>query len=180
MSVLLHLLNRLKAQASWNMLTPSQRAAFSEFEKYWQFPERINLCGPPGSGKTFLGWVIGRQYGTSSYASPGALERDQSQFLAQVIIDNAPSEDKKLRRLLAELQLRQVRNLLLITQSPIHLGLPVIALPNPTEADIATAFENCNRLQLFTSQFPNNDSFPQSPDRLKAGDSLWKVIHSVL
>ncbi len=167
MSKLLQLTNRLKAQASWNILTPGQRTILTELEKRWRFPDRINLCGPQGSGKTFLAWVMARQHEAHFYASPGMLDRDEPPYPTQIIIDNAPSEEKKLRRLLAELQLRQVCKVLLITRSAIRLGLPVITLPPPAEADITAIYENCSKLQFYCL------------GPIKKGN-FWNVIHSLL
>lgn len=167
MSRLLHLINRLKAQASWTMLTPSQRLTFAELEKRWRFPDRLNLCGSQGSGKTFLGWVMARQHQAHFYASPRGLERNQPPYPTDIIIDNAPTEEKNLRRLLSELQLRHVRRVLLITPSPIHLGLPVITLCAPTQVDIATVYENCSQVQF------------HCPHPLNEGN-FWNVIQSVL
>jgi len=53
MSKLLYLTNRLKTQATLNMFSPSQQIAYNAIEKSWRFPERVNLCGTQGCGKTF-------------------------------------------------------------------------------------------------------------------------------
>jgi hypothetical protein len=167
MSKLLTLINGLKAQASKEMLTPSQHTALAEVEKRWKFPDRVNLCGPPGSGKTFLGWVIARQLNAQFYASPRILAQEQSPYPTRAVIDNAPSEEKESRRLLAELQLRQFRNTLLITTRPVSMGLPVITLPSPATADIKTVYENLSKLQFV------------SPQLISEGN-LWGLLYSVL
>lgn len=171
MSRLLHLINRLKAQASWTMLTASQRSAFDELENRWIFPDRLNLYGPHGSGKTFLGWVLSRQHQAHFYSSPKTLYRDQPPYPINIIVDNAPSEEKNLRQLLSELQLRQARRVLLITQKPVRLGLPIIELPTPTPADIATVYESCGKLQFYPSNplTDNNEIV-----------NFWNIIYSVL
>jgi hypothetical protein len=173
MSRLLHLINRLKAQASWTMLTASQQRAFDELEKRWIFPDRLNLCGSPGSGKTFLGWVLSRQYQAHFYSSPKTLYRDQPSYPLNIIVDNAPSEEKKLRHLLSELQLRQVRRVLFITQKPIRLGLPIIELSTPTPADITTVYENCGKIQFYSSDPLANKSDKETVN-------FWNIIYSVL
>lgn len=185
MSRLLFLINRLKAQASATMLTPSQRLAFAELEKHWRFPDRLNLCGPPGSGKTFLGWVIARHLQqVKFYATPRLFEQAQPPYSIDIVIDSAPSEEKKLRRLLAELQLRGVRRVLFITQNPIRLGLPTIELAPPTPADIATVYENCSKLQFYPQPSSNTeDTHPISRntgDRVEEIVNYWQAIFSVL
>lgn len=171
MSRLLHLINRLKAQASSTMLTTSQQMAFAELEKRWRFPDRLNLCGPQGSGKTFVGWAMARQHQARFYASPRLLVHDQPPYPTDIIVDNVPSEEKNLRRLLAELQLRQVRKVLFITSSPTHLGMPLITLAPPTKADIATVYENCSRLQFYPPPLSKSDE-----EKI----NFWDVIYSVL
>jgi hypothetical protein len=183
-SKLLFLTNRLKAEASERMLTPSQRLALAELEKRWQFPDRLNLCGPPGSGKTFLGWVMARHLQqTSFYASPRVFEQAQPPYPTDIVIDNAPSEEKEVRRLLSKLQLYQVHRTLLITSSPIRLGWPVIELFLPTAADIAVIHENCSRLQFHPSPSSPNEthsvsSAPNENDKETA--NYWHIIYSVL
>lgn len=184
MSRLLQLINRLKAQATETMLTPSQRLVLIELEKRWQFPDRLNLWGPPGSGKTFLGWVTARHLPQASfYASPRAFEQAQPPYSTGIIIDNAPSEEKEVRRLLSKLQLHQVRQTLLITSNPIRLGWPVIELTLPTTADIAVIHENCSRLQFHpSSSLPkkphSGSSIPSENDKEAA--NYWHIIYSVL
>lgn len=185
MSKLLTLINRLKAQTSWTMLTPGQRLAFAELEKRWQFPDRLNLYGPQGSGKTFLGWVLARHLPqVNFYASPRLFEQDQAPYPTDIIIDNAPSEEKKLRRLLSELQLRQVRRVLFVTQSPIRLGWSTIELASPTAADIATIYENCSKLQFYPSPSSSNESpriiFRNTGESNEEIANYWQVIFSVL
>ena len=124
MSRLLSLLNRLKAEAREELLTGSQLAALSSLEKMWVFPERVNLWGPPGSGKTFLGWVIVKR--TSPvvlYTSPQVFMQNMIvDHNALYVIDNASSELNSLRRLLAELQLRNIRASLIITRHVNGIG----------------------------------------------------------
>ncbi len=178
MSQLLSLTNHLKAQANLNLLTPGQQQALAELESRWQFPDRLNLAGPPGSGKTFLAWTLARQHQAHFYAAPRQLGLEPPPYPLDVVIDNAPTEEKEVRRLLAELQLRQTRRLLLITRQPIRLGLPIIGLPAPTEADIAVVYDNCSRLQFYPAALRDWPGYPvarevETPD-------FWQVIYSVL
>lgn len=171
MSKLLDLTNRLKAQATRNMLTPTQQAVFTELERRCRFPDRINLCGPQGSGKTFLGWVIARYLKAHFYSSPRIMERSQPPFPLDIIVDNAPSEEKNLRNLLAELQLRQIRRVLLITSQPIRLGFPAINLPPPTSEDIQTIYTHLDRLHFYSTPVSVEDT---------TINNLWTIMHSVL
>ncbi len=167
MSKLLQLLNRLKAQVNEDMLTNSQQSTFADVIERWRFPDRINLCGPQGSGKTFLGWIIARRYQAGFYATPQIFKYDLPLYTPALIIDNAPTEEKELRRLLSEIQLRQIHKILLITQKSIRLGFPIISLSTPTEADISKIYKNLGNLQFYSSHSLNKGNF-------------WNVIHSVL
>jgi hypothetical protein len=164
---MLSLLNRIKAEASRDLLTSNQLTAFREIERLWRFPERVDLCGPPGSGKTMVGWVIGRSLHATVYPSPGAF-RERSQYGEhRVIVDNVPYEQHALRTVLAEMQLKNVRTALLITTQPNRLGLPTVALPMPTTEDIDVLYRN----------FSLMEHYALSP--LREGN-LWAIIHSVL
>ena len=167
MSKLLHLINRLKAQANIKMLTASQAVAYDELSKRWRFPDRINLCGSEGSGKTFLGWVMARESGAYFYPNSQTFEQDLPLYSPGLIIDNAPTEEKKLRRLLSEIQLRQVQKVLLITQKPIKVGFPIVTLIPPTEEDIAMFYKNLNDLNFYAAQHLNQTNF-------------WTLINSAL
>ena len=167
MSKLLHLTNRLTAQATLNMLSPSQQIAYDAIEKKWRFPERVNLCGTQGCGKTFLGWVVARQLHAYFYAGPGILAQERPPYPQQIIVDNVPSDERSIRLLLAKLQLRRIRNLLLITSHPNKLGFPIITLPPPTPEDIALVYGNFSKLQFH----------PHTP---VAQGSFWEVVYSVI
>jgi len=167
MSRLLKLLNYVKAQADQSMLTPSQRLAFDRVLKQWRFPDVINLCGPSGSGKTFLGWTIANYTSASFYVTPKHLKQDLPLFTRGIVVDNTPTESKGLRKVLSEIQLRQIENALLITRAPNRLGLATVRLDKPAKTDIEQLYQNFSRLQFH----------PDQP--LDQGD-CWQVIHSVL
>jgi hypothetical protein len=153
------------------MLTSTQRAAFAELKKRWRYPDRLNLSGRRGSGKTFVGWVLARQSSAHFYGSVRVLEQEQPPYPTGIIIDNAPSEANTLRRLFAELQLRQVRRVLFITQSPICVGLPVITLEPPAATDIAIIYENFSQLQFYVAH---------SNQENEDNNNFWGVVNSIL
>lgn len=169
MSQLLTILNRLKAEARLERLTNSQQIAWYLVQQYLRFPERVNLYGDSGSGKTFLAWALANEQNASLFASPMALF--QSDFANEpprlVILDNCVSDAAELRRLLAELQMRNGRSALLITRQPNQLGLPLIHLPLPTPQDITITYHNLSLLEQYT----------HSP---RTSGNLWQVVHSTL
>ncbi|GAB4528656.1 MAG: hypothetical protein Kow0063_05000 [Anaerolineae bacterium] len=167
MSRMLCLLNRIKAEARRDLLTGNQLIAFEEIKRLWQFPERVNLWGPPGSGKTMVGWVVGRSLHATIYSSPDTF-RERSQYgEARVIVDNVPYDQHALRTVLAEMQLKNIRTALLITIQPNRLGLPTVALRPPTTEDIDVLYRNLSLMEHYAL----------SP--LREGN-FWDIIYSVL
>ncbi|MBN2393037.1 MAG: AAA family ATPase [Anaerolineae bacterium] len=167
MSRLLVLLNRLKAEARHDWLTESQAATLSEIERLWRFPERINLYGPPGAGKTFLAWSVARALNAVYYPSARVYHIASVRDQARVVIDNAPDDVVALRRLLAALQLNKARTALMITAQPGRLGLPAVGLPVPTPQDVDTIYRNLSLLDYYALN-PAYDA------------NLWVVVMQVL
>jgi hypothetical protein len=169
MSQLLTLLNRLKAEARLERLTDSQHTAWQDIRQQLRFPERVNLYGATGAGKTFLAWALANEQNAAFFASPAAFA--QSDFVNEqselVIIDNGVSEPGELRQLLAELQMRNGRSALIITHYPNQIGLPLIYLPLPTSQDITIVFRNLSLLEQY-SLTPHDEG------------NLWQIVHSTL
>lgn len=169
MSQLLILLNRLKVEARLEWLTDSQQTVWNCIQRQLRFPERLNLYGDTGSGKTFLAWASAQELNAVFFASPDALF--QSDFFNEqsrlTIVDNAVSETSELRRLLAELQMRNGRSALIITRQPNQIGLPVIHLPPLASPDITIAYHNLSLLEHY--------ALPPCTE-----GNLWQIIHSTL
>jgi len=167
MSHLLALLNRLKAEAHQRLLTDSQAAAFGRLQRLWRFPGRVNLWGPPGSGKTILGWVVARAAGASFYASPRLLRESSRRDDSQIVVDNVPSEPIRLREVIGELQLRVTNTALLITSFPNRIGLTSVQLGTPNVTDVDIVYRNLSLLDLYSLEpfYSTN---------------LWAVVQSVL
>ena len=167
MSRLLQLLNQLKAEARADALTDGQRAAMVEIHRHWSLPERVNLVGPTGAGKTFLGWALARSLDAAFMASPQALLKVATAPAFPLIVDNSPSDTLELRRLVAKLQLRGVRSALLITSDENRLGLPIVSLGLPTLQDIHVVYHNLSLLEYYALE------------PLTEGN-LWQVVYSIL
>ena len=163
------MLNRLKVEARSDWLTDTQRVAWRDIQQQLRLPERVNLYGTVGVGKTFLAWALARQQDAAFFASPAVLTR--SDFINEpprlVIVDNVAGEANDLRRLLAELQMRQIRSALIITRHPNPIGLPLVQMPLPTSQDIAIVYHNLSLLEHYAL-----------PPR--AAGNLWQIIHSTL
>lgn len=150
-------------------LTDSQQAAWNDIWQRLRFPERVNLYGAAGAGKTFLAWALAHEQNAAFFATPTALA--QSDFVNEpsrlVIVDNGASEAGDMRRLLAELQMRNIRSALIITRHPNQIGLPLIYLSLPTPQDIAIVYHNLSLLEQYALP-PHTEG------------NLWQIVHSTL
>ena len=131
--------------------------------------ETFGLVGESGSGKTFLGWVMVMRTSPSvHHVSPDAfIQSDWVDNEALHVIDNAPSDPNSLRRLIAEMQLRNIRTSLIISPTANAIGLPSIHLPAPTSRDITAVYNTLNKLEQYALT-PRQEG------------NLWQIIHSVL
>src|SRR5690606_34900530 len=127
----------------------------------------VNLVGAEGVGKTFLGWVLARTTKAVFLSNARKLSDLGGQTPSKLIVDNAPSDNRDLRSLIAELQLTEVRSVLLISRDRNNLGLPIVQLSEPTALDIDIVYHNLSLLEHYTLQ------------PLSQG-SLWEVIYSTL
>lgn len=164
MSCLLVLVNRLKAEANQAMLTDTQGSAYTAVMEYWRFPRRINLYGPPGSGRTFLAWVISKSEETPYYVSIEEL-RSATHNVSKAIIDNVSATEREVRDLLAKLQLRRTHTALVITDRPVNLGLAEVELSAPTSNDFDVVYHNLSLLEYYALE------------PVRQGN-LWEALHA--
>lgn len=168
MSQLLIVHNRLKAQAGVNRLTGHQRKAYDVILNQWQFPGRLHLYGSPGSGKTYLGWVVAERHGARFLVEPGQLgELTAIQPGQPIIIDNVNPDSYALRQLLATFDLHNLHKILVISHLPSTNILPVIALGSPVPEDLEQVRRNLRDVGYFSPALAQQTSF-------------WAVVHSTL
>lgn len=168
MSRLLVLQNRLKARARADRLTGHQQAAYGAIAEAWRYPGRLNLCGPPGAGKTFLGWALAYEHEAVYIAAPELFtDAGFPHYGVPIIIDNVDVTPYALRQLLAGLDLAHIRTALLISQTQNPNLLPALYLPVPEPGDIDTVLQTLAEVDYYTINSPSNTN-------------LWKVIHSTL
>jgi len=164
---MLFLLNQLKTQAKPDWLTDGQRAAFNAARDALRFPERVNLYGPVGSGKTFMAWVLGRVLTIPCFPSPTAFERRTERPTPRAVVDNADAGERAIRNLLAVAQRKDTHTLLFITRRPNAMGFRTITLPAPTPNDFDVVYHNLSLIEFY--------ALPP----VREGN-LWNAIRAVL
>lgn len=150
MSRLLTLQNQLKIRARRDRLAEHQLRAFREIQAQWRHPQRLQLWGPAGAGKTFLAWALAYEL-DATYVAASELLADPPPD-APVIIDNVDVDAYALRRLLARLDLYNLRRALLIARAPNPGLLPTVVLPAPDEADRTVVLHNLSELEFYALQ----------------------------
>ena len=168
MSQLLALQNRLKVRARADRLTHHQRSIYDAVVAEWRYPNRLNVYGPAGAGKTFLGWSLAYEHDAQFIAGPELLAGlDLSTLTQPLIVDNIVVDAYALRHLLATLDLAQIRTAVLLSRSPNPDLLPGLELPVPTTADVAIVRRNLGDIEHYAVTITENAN-------------LWNVIHSTL
>ncbi len=166
MSAWLELSNEIKRRHNTSYLTVPQRAAYDGLLEHLRGPNWVNLCGPPGSGKTLLAWLLARATGLT-YVVHTAQLGHLTPALDGLIIDNAPVAEADARAVLAECGLLNCLTVLLITQRTIAMPMRRVALPLPTPDDIQDVTRTLSRLGYAC----NRASLPAQP-------SYWDVLAS--
>lgn len=167
MSKMLVLLNQLKTQAKPDWLTDSQQTAFDAIRDVLYFPEKVNLHGPVGSGKTFLAWTLSRSLALPYFPSPTAFDRRSQRPTPYAIVDNVSASERAVRNLLAVAQRKGTHTLLFITHRPNEMGFQTVGLSAPTPYDFDVVYRNLSLLEYYAL----------SPVR---EGSLWAAVRAVL
>lgn len=77
MSLYVEWINQIKLKADYEWLTDAQKRAFDDIVGRWPAETFVCLCGPPGSGKSFIARLLAKEQGYTylsslSDAPPGA------------------------------------------------------------------------------------------------------------
>jgi hypothetical protein len=120
MSLYITWINLIKEKADENWLTVSQRAVYENILTRWRSAPFVNLCGPPGSGKTFIARLLAKKHG---YYYTFDLQ-EAPEGAAHVILDDA----NYTRRCRLQARTRRLGRVLLITRHPISEAMPVASL----------------------------------------------------
>jgi hypothetical protein len=153
------ILNRIRQHANTDWLTPSQRTAYELLRERLEFLDEINLWGPPGVGKTFIGWVLHAQQ-LATYAP--RLEDVEPAHLSRIIlVDNLSWQRSAVRCTLHNCREQGYEKVVLISAEPVHEQIAGVEL-RLTTVDIGKVAENLRAVGVA----PRNDA-PQS---------LWNMV----
>jgi len=124
---------RTRDRLSPEWLTPSQRHVWEQLHRFHGPPHRVvNVYGPRGSGKSFLGWLMHRE----AYATYSRWAEEARPVHPRLVLDNAPfdrTSARSVRPLVDELNIRQI--ILLSRQRVDEPAMPAFVL-TVTEDDL--------------------------------------------
>ncbi len=132
--------NKVKESATFQLLSPNQRTAFSSLREAARYANRLNLYGESGAGKTFVGWVLARELGALYLPGPS----DQMEKAEIIVVDDAPSTRTQSRILYGD-ALEYANSVVLLSQEPIEDHIVQVQL-SLTAEDLAFVGENLRGL----------------------------------
>ena len=141
MSALLELLNEVRRSARVEWLTPAQREAYDALMARARAYSPAVLVGPPGSGKTLIGWLVRQRLGFGHVAHPLRLPVAEGTARG-IVIDNADLAQIGARALLGRAELRGWATAVMLARTINPEGLPVVRLPAPSAVEIAGCLAN--------------------------------------
>lgn len=165
MSEWLRLLNEMKRRPMDEYLTPTQRAAREEICGLLHFPNRINLCGPYGSGKTYVAWSVMRATGATHVSVPEKLPRLEPP-IEILLIDNAGHYESEVRRLMASANLLGAVSVVFITREPIGMPMRFVRLPLPEPSEVEMILTSYARFGFYQQH-----ELPEKPN-------LWNIMNA--
>lgn len=139
------ILNRIRQSADYTWLTPSQQRAQNAILERLKFLDEVNLWGRPGTGKTFLGWMLQRQR-WADYV-PVAEQIGQAGLLRTIVVDNAGWKRREVRDILHLARRYGYNRVILITQEPVQEQMATVELLLNQE-DIDKAIANLRRIRV--------------------------------
>lgn len=116
MSLYVQWMNLIKEKATSAWLTEGQRAVYDPIVTQWASSRFINLCGPPGCGKSFVARLLAKEQGYVYTQDLQASPLDSE----NVVVDDA--EYTRLMR--ATAQALGLKRVILVTEVPVKDPMP--------------------------------------------------------
>lgn len=120
MSLYIEWMNLIKSKANVSWLLKSQVPVYNALQTQWLRQRFVNLYGPPGSGKSFLGRLLASQ---NKYLFTTDLN-EVPEGSKNIVLDDA-SYVRSLRILASE---RNLSHIILITQTQVNEAMPAVEL----------------------------------------------------
>lgn len=138
-------LNRIRQSADSSWLTPSQQRVKAAILERLKFLDEVNLWGRPGTGKTFLGWMLRKEriadyVATAGHVGPAGAVRT-------IVIDNAGWRRYEVREILHCARRSGYNRLILITPEPVQEQMATVELLL-TQEDLKWVVANLHRIRV--------------------------------
>lgn len=141
MSSLINVLNLVRETATIEWLTPQQREGYEMLRTRASSQSPAILTGPPGSGKTLIGWLLSRELGLGHTTSPSDIPL-ASTGRKVIVIDNSDLFGRGGRALFGLAELEGWTSALMLGRFLVDEGIPIARLSTPTQTDIARCIGN--------------------------------------
>lgn len=131
MNQFVDILNRIRQAADLSWLTPSQQEAREAILERLKFLDEVNLWGRPGTGKTFLGWILMKER-LADYV-PGIQEIQRARALRTLVIDNAAWKRSEVRDILYRARQWGYSRVVFLTAEPLEDQVATVELSLTSE-----------------------------------------------
>lgn len=124
---------RIRDRLSPEWLTPSQQQVWALVHRFHGPPHRvINIYGPHGCGKSFIGWLMHRE----GHATYDIWTGERKPIHPRLTLDNAPSDRASARAVRPLVDTLGVRQIILLSRQRVdEPDMPAFAL-GVTEDDL--------------------------------------------
>ena len=128
-------LDLIRSNLTEAWLTDSQREVWLQLNRLLEPPYYVvNIYGAPGTGKTFLGWLLHKQ-GRALYADAGDLSWSSWKGQPLIVLDGHDSNRRAVRALRSQLHLYDIGQVIILTQQKAQDDIPCLHLA-VTDRDI--------------------------------------------
>lgn len=144
--------------------TENQRTVFEQICDWLSIPERVNLYGDFGTGKTFVAWGLAEELDYVEHLSNASEFDTFDNSPTAILIDNAPHSEYRVRKIMARSNLLTIESIVFITRRPVAMQMRKIELPLPSEKEIREIENTLARLGFSATKY--------NPEKV----NLWNVL----